>query len=318
VLKKLFTIRNLVILLLVVALFVVSGMLGLKVPLPEVSIAAETVIHLGPIQITNALLTAWVAMILLIIVAYFATRSIPKDLSSASTGDLVPSGFQNVVEMLIEGFHGMVKSIAGHWTPQFFPIVMTIFLFVVLSNWLGLIPGFGSIGLLEPAHNAEATSYVAHGAILTAKPVHDGYILVPFFRAPSTDLNFTLALALVSVVLSQYFGIRALRLSYFKRFFNFGGFKDGALMGIAELFAGLLEIIAEFAKIISFSFRLFGNIFAGEVLLSVVAFLIPYIVSLPFYGLEVFVGFIQAIVFMMLTLVFFASATIGHGSEEHH
>jgi F-type H+-transporting ATPase subunit a len=321
VINKLFTTRNLVILLLVIALFVVSGLLGLKVVLPEVSIAAEPVLHIGSFTITNSLLTAWLAMVILIVIALLATRHIPRDLATASNQDLVPAGLQNVVEMLVDGFYGIVKTIGGAWAPRFFPIVMTIFLFVVLSNWLGLVPGFGSIGLLEHPHNPDTTGYVARGVVLTAErapDAHEGYILVPFFRAPSTDLNFTLALALASVALSQYFGIQALRLGYFKRFFNLGGFKDGALMGIAELLASMLELIAEFAKIISFSFRLFGNIFAGEVLLGVVAFLIPYIVSLPFYGLEVFVGFIQAVVFMMLTLVFFASATAGHGGEEHH
>jgi F-type H+-transporting ATPase subunit a len=320
VLRRLFTTRNLVILLLIIALFVVSGLLGLRVVMPEVSIAAEPIFHIGSFPVTNSLLTAWIAMLILIVLAYFATRDIPRDLEAASNQELMPGGLLNAAEMLIEGFYGLVRSVGGAWAPRFFPIVMTIFLFVITSNWLGLVPGFGSIGLLEHPHNPDTTGYIARGAILTAERAsegHEGYVLVPFFRAPSTDLNFTLALALVSVALSQYFGVRALRLGYFKRFLNLGGFKQGVLMGVAELFAGALELIAEFAKIISFSFRLFGNIFAGEVLLGVVAFLIPYIASLPFYGLEVFVGFIQAVVFMMLSLVFFASATAGHGSEGH-
>jgi F-type H+-transporting ATPase subunit a len=141
---------------------------------------------------------------------------------------------------------------------------------------------------------------------------------VPLFRSPSADLNFTIALALIAVVLSQYFGIRSLGSGYLKRFLDLGGFKNGALVGIAQAFAGFLEFLGEFTKIISFSFRLFGNVFAGEVLLAVMAFLIPYIASLPFYGLELFVGFIQAVVFMMLTLVFFVNASSAHGAEEHH
>ena len=167
---------------------------------------------------------------------------------------------------MIEGFYGMVKEISGVWAPRFFPIVMTIFLFVLLSNWLGLLPGFGSIGLLEHPHNPEAIGHVANGAILTAEKAHDaheGYILIPFLRSPSTDLNFTLALALISVGLVQYFGVRALKLSYFTKFFN--------TSGVIEFITGILELIAEFAKIISFSFRLFGNVFAGEVLLGVMA-----------------------------------------------
>ena len=154
---------------------------------------------------------------------------------------------------------------------------------------------------------------VAAGHILTAEEAAagtSGFALIPFLRPPSTDLNFTLALALVSVgFLSWYFGIRSQKLGYLKRFFVIGGFKEGRLVGVAQFSAGLLELVSEFSRILSFSFRLFGNIFAGEVLLGVMAFLIPYIISLPFYGLEVFVGFIQAVVFMMLTLSFLVSAT---------
>ena len=138
--------------------------------------------------------------------------------------------------------------------------------------------------------------------------------MVPFLRSAATDLNMTLALALVSVFLTQYFGIKALGFRYFSKFIAID-FSKGAFEGFINLFVGILELISEFAKIISFTFRLFGNVFAGEVLLGVMAFLIPYLVSLPFYGLELFVGFIQALVFMMLTLVFFSLSTIGHGAE---
>jgi len=197
---------------------------------------------------------------------------------------------------------------------------MTMFLFVIVANFSGLLPGFGSIGLLEPAH-APQVGHVAEGVFLTgaeAGLAEEGYVIRPFFRAPSTDLNFPLALALVTVVLSQYFGFRALKLGYLKKFFDVSGFKKGVLVGGAQLLAGLLEIISEIAKIISLTFRLFGNILAGEVLLAVLAFLIPYLISVPFYGLEVFVGFVQALVFFMLTLVFFSLAVTGHGDEAHH
>ena len=339
-LKKLFTVRNLVILLLVVALFVISGLLGLKVPSPVVSLAAEPILHIGPVTITNSLLTAWIVMIVLILLAFFATRRMPKDLSKATNQELVPSGLQNFMELVVEALHNMAKDIGGHWTPRFFPIVATIFLFVLVSNWMGLLPGFGSIGLLEHPHAASQAGYVAKGIILTgveAAPAEGehaattegeaattehaegaGYIVVPFFRPPSTDLNFTIALGLMVVALSQYFGVKALGPGYFRKFFDISGFKKGAFDGIVGLFVSILELISEIARILSFGFRLFGNVFAGEVLLGVMAFLIPYIASLPFYGLEVFVGFIQAAVFMMLALVFFAMATVGHGSEEHH
>lgn len=319
--KKLLTVRTLVILLAVIALFVVSGLLGLKVPPPHVALAAEPLIHIGGFSITNALLTSWIVMALLVAAALITTRSYPKDLATASDADLVPRGiFANFLEWIVEGMYGFAASVAGKWVSRFFPIVMTIFLFIVVSNWLGLVPGVGTIGVFEQPHEANAHGYVAHGIVMTAELAHDdeGVILVPFFRPPSTDLNFTLALALTAVILTQYWGAKALSLGYFRKFFDLSGFKQGAFMGFIMIFVGILELVAEFAKIISFAFRLFGNIFAGEVLLMVVAFLIPYIVSLPFYGLEVFVGFVQALVFMMLALVFFTVATIGHGSEEHH
>ncbi len=327
-LKRLFTPRNLAILLLIVALFVVSGIVGLlKMPSPFVSLAAEPVLHIGAFTVTNSLLTTWLVMLGLILLSWLATRRIPSDLSKVSEADLAPSGLQNIMEMVVEFIANLSKEIGGHWAPRFFPIVATLFLFVLASNWSGLIPGVGSIGWLEHPHNPTEAGYIANGAILTAEEAAlpaageehgDGYIVVPWLRAPSTDLNFTLALALVVVGLTQYFGIRALGPGYFKKFVDFSGFKQGIMNGVIGLFVGLLELVSEFAKIVSLAFRLFGNIFAGEILLVVIAFLIPYVVSLPFYGLEVFVGFMQAFVFLMLALVFFNLATIGHGGEDHH
>ena len=319
-LKKLFTVRNLVILLGVIALFIISGLVGLKVPPPHVTLAAETLFYIGNFPVTNALLTTWIVMLILIVVAVLATRGHPKNLDSAKNSELVPSGIGNAIEMIIEGLYGFSESVAGRWVSKFFPIVMTIFLVIVVANWIGLLPGVHTIGILEHPEGAGAHGYVANGVILTAEEAHgeEGYVLVPFLRAPATDLNFTLALALAAVVLAQYFGFKAQRLGYLKKFFDFSGFKQGAFMGVIQLFVGLLEIISELARIISFSFRLFGNVFAGEVLLLVLAFLIPYVISLPFYGLEMFVGFIQGFVFFMLALVFFTLATHAHGEEEHH
>jgi len=151
------------------------------------------------------------------------------------------------------------------------------------------------------------------------------------FRSAATDLNTTIALALVSVVMAQFFGVKSLGPGYFGKFIAVGSVaraltkkgvgcvgRIGALgLGFIDIFVGVLETISEFSKIISFSFRLFGNIFAGEVLLGVMAFLIPYLMSLPFFGLEIFVGVVQALVFMMLTVAFFVIAVSGHGSEEH-
>jgi len=320
VLKRLLTVRNLIILVAIVALFVISGLLGLGAYKPSVELAAPVVFHIGPFSVTNAIFCAWLAMLLLIIVSWLATRRMPKNLEAASNTDLVPKGIQNVMETIIEVVYDLVKDIAGPKVSKFFPIVMTIFLFVLVSNWFDILPGFGTIGKLEhPTEEMATNGYIAKGAILTSQPAaspQEGYVIVSLFRPPSTDLNFTLGLAIISVGLSWYFGIRAQGASFFKQFLDVSAFKKGP-MGVVQNFAGLLEFVGQFTRIISFSFRLFGNIFAGEVLLAVMAFLIPYIASLPFYGLEVFVGFIQAVVFMMLTLVFFVTATMGHGSEEH-
>ena len=137
---------------------------------------------------------------------------------------------------------------------------------------------------------------------------------MPLFRAPSADLNFTFALALSTMIMVQVWGVRFLGGSYFRKFFTFSG--PNLFMKCIAAFVGILELISEFARILSFGFRLFGNIFAGEVVLATMAFLFAFLLPVAFYGLEVFVGFVQAMVFMMLTLVFFQLATVSHG--DHH
>lgn len=315
-----------------------------KVILPEISLAAEPVFELFGFTITNTLLATWLSMILLIVCSWLITRRMKR----------VPGRVQGLFEMLIEGFYGLVKGVTeDKWARQFFPIVMTIFLFLLVSNLLGLFPLFGgwgvlhhsdeghpvrwlneshTVGLWEPSDTAEA----AAGETASTGEEHaaesETYVLAPMFRSAATDLNTTLALALVSVVLTQYFGLKARGIGYLGKFIALGGIKRaltkpglgcggriGALfMGAIDVFVGLLETVSEFSKIISFSFRLFGNVFAGEVLLGVMAFLIPYLISLPFYGLEIFVGVIQALVFMMLTVAFFVLGITSHGAEEGH
>lgn len=324
---------------LIVAGLVVLNLLPIpRVLLPEIRIAAEPVFELFGFPITNSLLAAWLTMIVLIVGSWAITRKMSP----------VPSRWQGFLELIIESFYGLVENAAGaKWARKFFPIVMTIFLFVIVSNWMGLTPLFGSWGVLHPAEHegghpvqwlndshtiglwmptpkgeAEAASHEKAG---------EAYILVPMLRAATTDLNITLGLAFVSVLLTQYFGVRALGPGYFGKFIavgrivkaftrkglGCGGRIAAFFMGIIDLFIGVVESISEIGKIVSFSFRLFGNIFAGEVLLVVMAFLIPYLVSLPFYGLEIFVGLVQALVFMMLTVAFFVVAISHHGEEEH-
>ncbi|MBN1660778.1 MAG: F0F1 ATP synthase subunit A [Anaerolineae bacterium] len=324
---------------IVILAFVIVNLLQLPgVVLPDISIPAETVFHLFGFPISNTLLSAWLTMLVLILGSWLITRRMK----------LVPGRWQSALEMIVEGLYGLVENAAGpKWTPKFFPIVTTIFLFVLVGNWLGLTPLFGGWGVLHESHGEEGhpVEWVgdSHSVGIWVRgeeaPLEEGaeaeehpeiYLLAPMFRAPSTDMNFTLALALVSVALTQYFGVRALGISYFAKFLAVGGivkaFRAPGMgcggriasffMGIIDIFLGIVETISEIGKVVSFSFRLFGNIFAGEVLLGVMAFLIPFVVSLPFFGLELFVGLVQALVFMMLSVAFFVVATSGHG-EEH-
>ena len=307
------------------------------VVLPAIVIRAEVVLDLFGFGITNTLLATWLTMLLLVLGSWAITRRMKQ----------VPGRLQGLLEMVIETVYNLIEGVAGRkWARQFAPIVMTIFFFLITSNLLGLTPLFGSWGILEPAEGAhtqgaEAVKWLndaeTFGLWVRAEKLEEGaaheelYILAPMFRSAATDLNTTIALALVSVMMTQYFGVKALGPTYFGKFIAVGGIKRaftrkrvgcmgriGALgMGLIDIFVGVLETISEFSKIISFSFRLFGNIFAGEVLLGVMAFLIPYLISIPFFGLEVFVGVVQALVFMMLTVAFFVIAVSGHSSEEH-
>jgi F-type H+-transporting ATPase subunit a len=180
----------------------------------------------------------------------------------------------------------LVAGIAGERkAKKIFPYIATFFLFILLSNWFGLLPGVGTI-LTPDIHTHK---------------------LVPLLRGATADLNITLGLALVSVYMTQVVGVRNLGLGYFKKFID--------ISNPIKFFIGVLEMVAEFAKILSFAFRLFGNIFAGEVLLVVMASIVPIIAPLPFIGLEIFVGLVQALVFAMLTLVFMNLATISHSEE---
>ncbi len=245
----------------------------------HVSIAAETLFYIGPFPVTNSILVTWITIVLFVVaIVLIRTKK-----------NIVPTGLQNVFEYVLEMFYNMVRDVfeSEKKAQRFFPLIVTIFLFVLIINWLGLLPGVGSIGFFRP--EGEHTAFV------------------PLFRGASADLNTTIALALVSVGFTQIFSIRELGIwGFLKRFIK--------LKSPIMFFVGILELIAEVAKIISFSFRLFGNIFAGEVLLAVMFFLIPFIVPLPFLFLEIFVGLIQAIIFALLTLFFIKIAV----TEEEH
>ena len=239
----------------------------------EISIKAETLFHLGVFNFTNSYFLS------LIVVGIFVSLAMWFKTALA----MIPGKIQSLFELFMDEVLKMMDAILGarHQSERYFPVIATIFLFVMLSNWLGLLPGTGSLGLTHEIYH--------HGEYRT--------VLIPLFRAPASDLNFTIALAIIAVFSVNLLGAMAVGMrAHVGKFFN--------LKNPIYTFVGLLELVSEFVKIISLSFRLFGNVFAGEVLLIIIGFLGPYFLPLPFLFLEVFVGFIQAFIFAMLTLVF--------------
>lgn len=268
------------------------------------TLASETIAHIAGFPIRNSMVMGWLAMAVLIIAALIFKKK---------GGKIIPRGFQNFVEMIIEGLFSFFDSITQDkkQTRKFFPIVATLFLFIILSNWMGIFPGVGPIGIYEKEAAIEEVKEPVD-ALAVSENSHEGEVLVPLFRSAFADVNMTLALAIISVLITQIMGFASLG------FFGYAGkFFVNPLKDFIGFFVGLLELISEFAKMISFSFRLFGNIFAGEVLLVVMGFLAPFIAPIPFYGLELFVGLVQALVFSLLTLVFMKMAVTSHHEEAH-
>ena len=244
----------------------------------SISIVPEKIGEIFGMPITNSLLTTWVDMIIILVLAAVGMRG----------KKLIPKGAQLVLEAVYDFFLNLCKNVLEqkNTAEKAVPFIMTIFVFVFVGNLTGLIPGVGSIGFFEGREKFS-----------------------PLFRAPTSDLNTAIALALISVITTQIVGFKVLGLGYLKKFFN--------LTNPVHFFVGILELISEFTRVISFSFRLFGNIFAGEVLLIVIGMLVPYFIPIPFYGLELFVALIQAFVFAMLTLVFIKLSMTSHHAEVH-
>lgn len=284
---------------------------------PHVEVAAEELFSIGGFHVTNALFTALIVDILLVVLAFLATRNL----------QMVPRGLQNVLEIILEALYNLFKNISPKFINRAWPLVATIFLFVLASNWLGLLPGASSIGPCKAKeHSAARLALVEEGPkagaialIPAAAEKHNPYTtcpegttLIPWLRPPSTDLNFTFALGLVSFIFFQYWAFRTLGIGYLSKFFN--------LKGIMS-FVGIIEFISELMKPIALALRLFGNIFAGEVLIAVLIFLVPLVLPMPIYAFEVFVGFIQALVFALLTMAFLSIATTSHddhGDDHAH
>jgi F-type H+-transporting ATPase subunit a len=268
--------------------------------LPHIGVAPDILFSIGPFPVANTWVTALLSAAVVLGIFWVAVRR-PR---------MVPRGVQNLVEYMVQSFDGLCEDVAGPKKGRiFFPWVMAIFLYVFVSNLWEVVPGIESIGSPAPgSHPVGGTSWLYLLGAGTQE-------MTVWLRSPSSDLNFTLAIAIVSVLVTQYYGFKMLGVK--QQLGRYFPIKEGPI-GIA---VGLLEVILEIARIISFGFRLFGNIFAGGVLLLVMSFLIPVAAPFIFYFLEIFVGFIQAFVFAMLTLVFLTLGTTGHGEhdaqEEH-
>ncbi len=269
----------------------------LVVPIPQPELPAETIFHLFGLPITNSIIGSWLTVVVLVAFSFAVTRRMK----------IVPGRMQAAFEFLLGWIYELCQSIAGEENGRrFFPVICTIFLFVLFNAWLSLIPGFGSITLTADGHHME------------------------LLRGANTDINTPLALALVSFIFVEFYGLKTLGIRYLRKFVNAGQFfrhlggifkgkfnPMGLFSGLINIFVGALEALSELIRIISFTFRLFGNMTAGEILLLIAAFLMPWFLALPFYGLEMLVGFVQALIFSSLTLVFVTMAVAPHEAESH-
>jgi F-type H+-transporting ATPase subunit a len=340
--------------------FVLMPNAGIAVALPVIMVPGEVLwedfLGISGLTITNTLVGTLLADILVLLFAFGATRGMKQ----------VPGRLQGLFEVLTDALYGLAKTTAGHNAKKIFPLMATIFLFLLVANWVKLVPGAESIGLMHCAHEG-INGYDRNGVLLEVDaPINTGerateadyeacyekehgtahaedaepsdaegdvepapttteaardniFAVTPFVRGATTDLNLTLGLGLIAFLAIQYYGVSALGIRYFAKFVNTPALENMGKhpMGVMDFLVGLLEIILELAKILSFGFRLFGNLFAGGVLLFVMSFLTAMLVPAGVYVLELFVGLIQAFVFAMLLLVFSSMAMHGHEVQDH-
>ena len=281
-------------------LLVAGGVLAFYIPpvRPEITLAPDRLIEtplvsnlplVGDFYLVNTLPTLAVTLLIVIVLAYFTNRSVQQSLKT----DLAPRGIGALMETAMEVLYNLTEGSAGSkWAPAIFPWFATFMIYVLLANVLKLIPG----------------------------QLNNGYVLVPLFRGISVDLNFTLALALISVIMTQVIGMRAQGIGYFSKFFNVRNLFTVPFFGPMDFLVGLLELISELSKILSFTLRLFFNMFAGILLAAMISAMMGIVNIVPamWFLFELFVALIQAFVFGMLTMVFMSMATVGHGHEEEH
>jgi F-type H+-transporting ATPase subunit a len=267
----------------------------------EVTIYAEPIFSIGNFQITNSLITSWLALIIIAVLAIILRKKMKK----------IPGKFQHFFEIIMDGALSLCDQVTNDRkiSVKIFPLVFSLFLFILISNWLGLVPGLGALGftLYEAGHAS----------------------FVPLFRSGTADINTTLAFGIMVVIASNFFGVVTVGAwKTFNKYVNLKALgsmvtkvrKDPGVIIVAPItfFVGLLELIGEMAKVASLSFRLFGNVFAGEVLLVSMSALFAYLVPAPFLFLEVFVGLIQALIFSLLAAVYFTIAAQDHDDHEEH
>ena len=274
--------------------------------LPNVVIAPDALFPDVPglSWFTNTFLCTWITIIFLVVLFYFGTRR----------RDMIPSGLQNALEWVVDFLQGLIENVSGREKGRkFFPLVASFFLFILIGNLIDIIPGVDTIGTITAANgplvNQPVLGFLLFGA--------DSNKIIPWIRPETTDLNLTLSLALVSVVTTQIFGFQFLGAGeQISKYLNFRALFTRGGLGVIDFIVGVLEIISELGRLISFSFRLFGNVFAGSVLLAVFAFLLPVVADVIFIPFELFVGVIQAFVFAFLTLLFMQVGTTSHEHPE--
>lgn len=349
---------------------------GIAMALPVITVPGERLCEecfgVNGLTLTNTIIGTLLADLAVLLFAFGATRKLRE----------VPGRLQGLFEMLTDALYSLARSTAGPHAKRVFPLMATIFLFLLFANWIELVPGVDSVGLMHCAedgisgyprdgsllevnkaldagtraseadyeachakeegetHSEEVEAAVTEGGEAgdaegedvgapeeaAQQVAEDGearddiYVVTSFVRAAATDLNLTLALGLLAVLAVEYFGIRVLGIRYFTKFINTPALENAGKnpMGIMDFGVGFLEIISELSRVISFAFRLFGNIFAGQVLLFVIPFLAGALLPMAVYGFELFVGVIQAFVFSMLLLVFSAMAMSGHEHDDSH
>lgn len=286
---------------------------------PHILVAPERLGHtplftlpvIGEFYLTNTITTMLLVDLAVILIAFAVRQGLRKE-------TLVPTGIAGAAEALVEVLYNLTESTAGRHAKKIFPWFASIIIIVLISNWMGLIPGMEAVGTLEPV---EAEGHAAVQLLPGVMGVTAGegrYAVVPWFRGMSTDLNFTVALALISVIATQIVGFQTQGVGYIFRFFNVLNLFKKPFFGAMDFAVSLLELISEFSKILSFAFRLFGNMFAGMVLLILISSLAPVFAPSLVMLFEFFIGLIQAFVFGMLTMVFMSQATQGHGDGEEH